>query len=186
MNVVLGALNLSWENYQGGSAGLFFQHPAHSLYLILSPLIESLPEIELQCACKAEGCGMGDVLEQDGNQECSRSGTGRIAHQLWSACITPVATQVPPRLCYREVTTHLFTLDWLLLHRAPSSESPLCEVNSEERTDNAACKLVTSVTGNATQVKARRCHDATLSSCSTNHICRPCRVSRSPVPSKSS
>ena len=97
---------------------------------------------------------------------------------LWSACITPVATQVPPRLCYREVTTHLFTLDWLLLHRAPSSESPLCEVNSEERTDNAACKLVTSVTGNATQVKARRCHDATLSSCSTNHICRPCRVSR--------
>ena len=81
VNVVLGALNLSWENYQGGSAGLFFQHPAHSLYLILSPLIESLPEIELLCACKAEGCGMGDVLEQDGNQECSRSGTGRVAHQ---------------------------------------------------------------------------------------------------------
>ena len=113
---------------------------------------------------KRKDGGLSDVLEQDaGSHPQCRSGTAASADQLprprpaCTSCLdllhpaSPVAPQVPSRLCTREVRLLVLLKARLILRigRAINSENIFCEVNQELTTENTNCKLlVTFLTDN--------------------------------------
>ena len=107
------------------------------------------PRYPIRCLLKTEfpyvyakrkDGGVGDVLEQDGNHLQCRSGTGRDLPR--TACITPVAPQVAPRLCASERSRFP---SWSKLGSASSSFAGrrfFCEVNPKQTTDKTDSKLL--------------------------------------------